>query len=65
MNVWAVKEDAIVDNKSLIYDGMMLTRDFKIKEYVKDKTTRYNIYVSITEMDNDEVIDSIYIKEVD
>ena len=65
MNVWAIKEDAIVDNKSLIYDGMMLTRDFKIKEYVKDKTTRYNIYVSITEMDNDEVIDSIYIKEVD
>lgn len=65
MNVWATKEDAIIDNKSLIYDGMLLTRDFKIKEYVKDKTTRYNIYVSITEMDNDEVIDCIYIKEVD
>lgn len=65
MKPWAVKEDAVVDNKSLIYDGMILARDFKIKEYVKDKTTRYNIYVSITEMDNDEVIDSIYIKEVD
>ena len=65
MKPWAVKEDAVVDNKKLIYDGLMLTRDFKIKEYVKDKTTRYNIYVSITEMDNDEVIDSIYIKEVD
>ena len=64
MNVYATKEDAIVDNNSLIYDNMMIARDFKVKEYVKDKLTRYNIYVSITEMDNDEVIDSIYIKEV-
>ena len=35
-----------------------------LKEYVRDKSTKYNVYVSITEMDNDEVIDCIYIKEV-
>ena len=63
-NVWCTKEDAIVDNKQLIYDGLLLVRDFKIKEYVRDKSTKYNVYVSITEMDNDEVIDCIYIKEV-
>lgn len=65
IKTWATKEDAIVDNNALIYDGMLLVRDFKIKEYVKDKTTKYNVTVSITEMDNDEVIESIYIKEVD
>lgn len=65
MQVWSTKEDAIIDNNALIYDGMLLVRDFKIKEYIKDKKTMYNIFVSITEMDNDEVIDSIYIKEVD
>lgn len=64
INIWATKEDAIIDNNALIYDGMLLVRDFKIKEYVKDKTTKYNITVSITEMDNDEIVDSIYIKEV-
>ena len=64
INVWSTKEDAIIDNKQLIYDGLLLVRDFKIKEYVRDKTTTYNIYVSITEMDNDEVVDCIYIKEV-
>ena len=40
-------------------------RDFKIKEYVKDKTTKYKIRVIINESDNDEVIDNIYIKEVE
>ena len=64
MNVWSTKEDAIIDNNALIYDGMILVRDFKIKEYVRDKKTMYKIVVTITEMDNDEVIDSIYIKEV-
>ena len=63
-NIWCTKEDAIVDNKQLVYDGLLLVRDFKIKEYVRDKSTKYNVYVSITEMDNDEVIDCIYIKEV-
>lgn len=65
INTWATKEEAIVDNNSLIYNGMLLVRDFKIKEYIKDKKTRYNITVSIMEIDNDEVIDCIYIKEVD
>lgn len=65
INIWGTKEDAIVDNSQLIYDGLLLVRDFKIKEYIKDKTTKYNIKVSITEMDNDEVIDCIYIKEID
>lgn len=65
INLWATEEDAIVDNNSLIYNGMILVRDFKIKEYIKDKKTRYNITVSIMEMDNDEVIESIYIKEID
>ena len=65
INLWATEEDAIVDNDSLIYNGMILVRDFKIKEYIKDKKTKYNITVSIMEMDNDEVIESIYIKEID
>lgn len=65
INLWATEEDAIVDNDSLIYNGMILVRDFKIKEYIKDKKTKYNITVSIMEIDNDEVIESIYIKEID
>lgn len=63
--VYATLEDGIVYEKYLVYDGLLLVRDFKIKEYVKDKTTKYNIKVLINETDNDEVIDSIYIKEVE
>lgn len=44
---------------------MLLVRDFKIKEYIKDKTTSYNVTISINEADNDQVIDSVYIKEVE
>lgn len=62
---WATLEDAIVYDKYLIYNGMILVRDFKIKEYIKDKTTTYNVTISINEADNDQVIDSIYIKEIE
>ena len=62
---WATLEEAIVYNKYLIYNGMLLVRDFKIKEYIKDKTTSYNVTISINEADNDQVIDSVYIKEVE
>ena len=61
---WASYEEAIKDNNKLIYDGLLLVRDFKIKEYVRDKKSTYNLIVKVTEIDNDEIIDSIYIKEV-
>lgn len=61
---WACHEEGIKDNNKLIYDGLLLVRDFKIKEYVRDKTTTYDVIIKITEIDNDEVIDCVYIKEV-
>ena len=61
---WACYEEGIKDNDKLIYDGLLLVRDFKIKEYVKDKKTTYNVTLKINEIDNDEVIDCVYIKEV-
>lgn len=63
--VWAELDEGILDGPNLIYRGTTLVRDFKIKEYVKDKKTKYSVYVVITEMDNDEDIDSIYIKEIE
>lgn len=62
---WSTLENALAYDKYLIYNGMILVRDFKVKEYIKDKTTKYNIKIKITEFDNDEVIDCIYIKEVE
>lgn len=62
---YATFENAIVYEKYLTYNGLILVRDFKVKEYVKDKTTNYNVKVLINEADNDEVIDSVYIKEVE
>lgn len=62
---WATLEEAIVYEDYLIYNGMILVRDFKIKEYIKSKTTKYNVKVIINEFDNDEVVDCIYIKEVE
>lgn len=61
---WACYEEGIKDNNKLIYDGLLLVRDFKIKEYVRDKKTVYNVKLKINEVDNDEVIDCVYIKEV-
>ena len=63
--IYATLENAIVYEKYLVYNGIILVRDFKVKEYVKDKTTRYRIKIIINESDNDEEIDSIYIKEVE
>lgn len=63
--VWATLDNGILDGPNLIYRGTTLVRDFKIKEYIKDKKTKYSVYVIITEMDNDEDIDSIYIKEIE
>lgn len=62
---WSTLENALAYDKYLIYNGMILVRDFKVKEYIKNKTTKYNIKIKITEFDNDEVIDCIYIKEVE
>lgn len=62
---YATLEEAIVYDKYLVYNETILVRDFKIKEYVKDKITKYKIKVIINESDNDEVIDSVYIKEVE
>lgn len=64
-NVYATLENAIVYDKYLVYNGMILVRDFKVKEYVKEKITKYKIKILINESDNDEKIDSIYIKEVE
>lgn len=61
---WACCEEGIKDNNKLIYDGLLLVRDFKVKEYVREKTTNYNVTLKITEIDNDEIIDCVYIKEV-
>lgn len=62
---WATLENAMVYDKYLTYNGIILVRDFKVKEYIKDKKTKYNIEVIINENDKDEVIDSICIKEVE
>lgn len=61
---WSSYEEGIKDNDKLIYDGLLLVRDFKIKEYVRDNVITYNVVLKITEIDNDEVIDCVYIKEV-
>lgn len=63
-NVWCSYEEGIKDNNKLIYSGVLLSRDFKIKEYVKDNVITYNTVLKITDIDNDEVIDCVYIKEV-
>ena len=63
-NAWACYEEGIKDNNKLIYDGLLVVRDFKVKEYIKDKKTMYNVTIKINEIDNDEVIDCVYIKEV-
>ena len=62
---WATLENALPYDKYLIYNGMILVRDFKVKEYIRDKKTKYDIKVKINEADKDEVIDCIYIKEVE
>lgn len=62
---WATLENGIVYDDYLTYNGIILVRDFKVKEYIKDKTTKYNVKVIINENDNNEVIDCIYIKEVE
>lgn len=62
---WSTMVNALVYEKYLVYNGILLVRDFKIKEYVRDKSTKYNIKVIINEADNDEVIDCIYVKEVE
>lgn len=61
---WSSYEEGIKDNDKLIYDGLLLVRDFKIKEYVRDNVITYNVVLKITEIDNDEIIDCVYIKEV-
>lgn len=61
---WSSYEEGIKDNDKLIYDGLLLVRDFKIKEYVKNNVITYNVILKITDIDNDEVIDCVYIKEV-
>lgn len=63
-DIWATHKEGIKDNNKLIYDGIILVRDFKIKEYVRDKAIKYDVVMKINEIDNDEVIDSVYIKEV-
>lgn len=63
-NVWSSYEEGIKDNDKLIYNGLLLVRDFKIKEYVKDNIITYNVILKITDIDNDEIIDCVYIKEV-
>lgn len=62
---WATLENAVPYDNYLIYNGMILVRDFKVKEYIRDKTIKYDIKVKINESDKDEVIDCIYIKEVE
>lgn len=61
---WSSYEEGIKDNNKLIYNGLLLVRDFKIKEYVKENILTYKVTLKITEIDNDEVIDCVYIKEV-
>lgn len=63
-NAWCSYEEGIKDNDKLIYGGVILSRDFKIREYVKDNVITYNVTLKITDINNDEVIDCVYIKEV-
>ena len=62
---WSTVEYALPYDNYLIYDGMILVRDFKVKEYIRDKSTLYKIKLKINETDNDEVLDCVYIKEVE
>lgn len=64
-NGYAVAETSPAYDNYLIYDGLLLIRDFKIKEYIREKITTYSIKLRITETDNDEVLDCVYIKEVE
>ena len=65
VDLWKGLENGIVYDDHLTYNGIILVRDFKVKEYIKDKTTKYNVKVIVNENDNNEVIDCIYIKEVE
>lgn len=62
---WSIAEYALPYDNYLIYNGMILVRDFKVKEYIRNKSTIYNIKLKINETDNDEVLDCVYIKEVE
>lgn len=62
---WATLENALVYDNYLTYNGMLLVRDFKVKEYIKEKTTKYNVKIIVNENDNDEIVDCVYIKEVE
>ena len=66
-NSWAVVEQSAPYDNYLIYDkaAPVIIRDFKVKEYIRDKTTIYNIKLRINETDNDEVLESVYIKEIE
>lgn len=64
INIWSTCEEGIKDNNKLIYGGILLARDLKVKEYVKENVVSYNVTLKITEVDNDEIIDCVYIKEV-
>ena len=64
--VYASLEDAIISNKNtLLYKGNWDIRDFVLREYVKTKSSTYNVKVLInSQEDISSDIESIYIKDV-
>lgn len=64
-NCYAICEEPKVSKSHLTHNSSVIVSDFKIKEYIKNKTTNYYINVKILETDRDEVVDCVYIKEVD
>ena len=64
-DVWASKEDGIINGDNLVYNGNVSLRDFEIREYIKRYKTRYNIKLLIeSEEDISAVLDKVYIKEM-
>lgn len=62
--VWASKEDGIISDNYILYNGNKDLRDFEIREYVKSKTTSYNLQAIINSKNDAAIIESIYIKEL-
>lgn len=64
-DIWASKEDGIINGDNLVYNGNVSLRDFEIREYVKRYKTRYNIKLLIDSVDDiSAVLNKVYIKEL-
>lgn len=64
-DIWASKEDGIINGDNLIYNGDPRLRTFEIKEYIKKFKTRFKTKLLIhSDSDVEAVIENVYIKEL-